>query len=59
MHQDAFPGEDIGDRPLPDVSVPGMSQLLEVVPRAGATGPRSLPIFPNCKESPTYKDIHS
>ena len=22
MHQDAFPGEDISDRPLPDVTVP-------------------------------------
>jgi hypothetical protein len=22
MHQDAFPGEDISDRPLPDVTAP-------------------------------------
>jgi NAD(P)-dependent dehydrogenase (short-subunit alcohol dehydrogenase family) len=29
MHQDAFPGEDISDRPLPDVSVPGLVELLE------------------------------
>lgn len=29
MHQDAFPGEDISDRPLPDVSVPGLIELLE------------------------------
>ena len=29
MHQDAFPGEDISDRPLPDVSVPGLIALLE------------------------------
>lgn len=29
MHQDAFPGEDIGDRPLPEVSVPGFLALLE------------------------------
>jgi NAD(P)-dependent dehydrogenase (short-subunit alcohol dehydrogenase family) len=29
MHQDAFPGEDIGDRPLPDVSVPGIVALIE------------------------------
>lgn len=29
MHQDAFPGEDISDRPLPDVSVPGFLQLIE------------------------------
>jgi NAD(P)-dependent dehydrogenase (short-subunit alcohol dehydrogenase family) len=28
MHQDAFPGEDISDRPLPDASVPGLVELL-------------------------------
>ena len=29
MHQDAFPGEDISDRPLPEVAVPGLIELLE------------------------------
>ncbi len=29
MHQDAFPGEDISDRPLPEISVPGLLALLE------------------------------
>ena len=29
MHQAAFPGEDISDRPLPDVAVPGLLALLE------------------------------
>ncbi len=29
MHQEAFPGEDIGDRPLPDESVPGLIALIE------------------------------
>jgi len=29
MHQDAFPGEDIGDRPPPDASVPGLLDLIE------------------------------
>jgi NAD(P)-dependent dehydrogenase (short-subunit alcohol dehydrogenase family) len=29
MHQEAYPGEDISDRPLPDVSVPGLVELLE------------------------------
>lgn len=28
MHQEAFPGEDISDRPLPEVSVPGLLELL-------------------------------
>lgn len=29
MHQEAFPGEDISDRPEPEVSVPGLLALLE------------------------------
>lgn len=28
MHQEAFPGEDISDRPLPEVSVPGFLKLI-------------------------------
>ena len=29
MHQDAFPGEDISDRPLPETRVPGLVRLIE------------------------------
>jgi NAD(P)-dependent dehydrogenase (short-subunit alcohol dehydrogenase family) len=29
MHQEAFPGEDISDRPLPEASVPGLLALIE------------------------------
>jgi NAD(P)-dependent dehydrogenase (short-subunit alcohol dehydrogenase family) len=29
MHQDAFPGEDISDRPLPEESVSGFVELIE------------------------------
>jgi NAD(P)-dependent dehydrogenase (short-subunit alcohol dehydrogenase family) len=29
MHQEAFPGEDISDRPLPEIAVPGLLVLLE------------------------------
>jgi NAD(P)-dependent dehydrogenase (short-subunit alcohol dehydrogenase family) len=29
MHQEAFPDEDISDRPLPEVAVPGLVRLLE------------------------------
>lgn len=29
MHQDAFPGEDISDRPLPEASIPGLRALME------------------------------
>ena len=28
MHQDAFPGEDISDRPEPEASVPGIRALI-------------------------------
>ena len=28
MHQEAFPGEDISDRPLPETRVPGFAQLV-------------------------------
>jgi hypothetical protein len=28
MHAEAFPDEDISDRPLPDISVPGLVALL-------------------------------
>ena len=29
MHQEAFPGEDISDRPPPEESVPGLLELIE------------------------------
>jgi NAD(P)-dependent dehydrogenase (short-subunit alcohol dehydrogenase family) len=29
MHQDAFPGEDISDRPLPEAQVPGLRRIIE------------------------------
>jgi NAD(P)-dependent dehydrogenase (short-subunit alcohol dehydrogenase family) len=29
LHQEAFPGEDISDRPLPKESVPGLAELLD------------------------------
>ena len=29
MHQEAYPGEDISDRPLPEESVPGFIELIE------------------------------
>ncbi len=29
MHQDAFPGEDISDRPLPEESIPGLRRLID------------------------------
>jgi NAD(P)-dependent dehydrogenase (short-subunit alcohol dehydrogenase family) len=35
MHQDAFPGEDISDRPLPDTVVPAFVRLVESRPPSG------------------------
>jgi hypothetical protein len=35
MHQDAFPGEDISDRPLPETVVPSLVALLEEHPPSG------------------------
>jgi NAD(P)-dependent dehydrogenase (short-subunit alcohol dehydrogenase family) len=35
MHQDAFPGEDISDRPLPATSVPGVLAIVEERPPSG------------------------
>jgi NAD(P)-dependent dehydrogenase (short-subunit alcohol dehydrogenase family) len=35
MHQAAFPGEDISDRPLPEVVVPGLLRLLDERPDSG------------------------
>ena len=35
MHQDAFPGEDISDRPLPESVVPSFVALLEERPASG------------------------
>jgi NAD(P)-dependent dehydrogenase (short-subunit alcohol dehydrogenase family) len=39
MHQEAFPGEDISDRPLPEVTLPFWAWLLGQ-PRAAVTGRR-------------------
>jgi len=35
MHQDAFPGEDISDRPLPETVVPHLLALLDARPESG------------------------
>lgn len=35
MHQEAFPGEDIGDRPLPETVVPAFLRLVTTRPASG------------------------
>jgi NAD(P)-dependent dehydrogenase (short-subunit alcohol dehydrogenase family) len=44
MHQEAFPGEDISDRPLPEASVPGLLELLEGVHPSGRYKAREIKI---------------
>jgi NAD(P)-dependent dehydrogenase (short-subunit alcohol dehydrogenase family) len=42
MHQDAFPGEDISDRPPPEESVPGLLELIEGTRPSGRYQAREL-----------------
>ena len=42
MHQEAFPGEDISDRPLPEESVPAFVELLKGVRPSGRYAARTL-----------------
>ncbi len=42
MHQDAFPGEDISDRPTPDTSVPGLVALIDGTQPSGRYEARAL-----------------
>ena len=42
MHQEAFPGEDISDRPLPEESVPGFLELLAGERPSGRYAARKL-----------------
>jgi NAD(P)-dependent dehydrogenase (short-subunit alcohol dehydrogenase family) len=43
MHQEAFPGEDISDRPLPEASVPGLLALIQGSYPSGRYQARALP----------------
>ena len=42
MHQEAFPGEDISDRPLPETSVPGLLDLITGALPSGRYQARAL-----------------
>ena len=44
MHQEAFPGEDISDRPPPDESVPGLIELITTRPPSGRYQARELAV---------------
>jgi NAD(P)-dependent dehydrogenase (short-subunit alcohol dehydrogenase family) len=43
MHQEAFPGEDISDRPLPETVIPGFRALLRDWPASGRYLAADLP----------------
>jgi NAD(P)-dependent dehydrogenase (short-subunit alcohol dehydrogenase family) len=49
MHQEAFPGEDISDRPLPETSVPGLLFLLEGDLPSGRYKARELSAAPTSR----------
>ena len=44
MHQEAFPGEDISDRPPPEASVPGLREILAGHLPSGRYQARHLPV---------------
>ncbi len=45
MQQEAFPGEDISDRPLPEISVPGLIVLLTGDLPSGRYSAREVPTY--------------
>lgn len=44
MHQEAYPGEDISDRPPPEESVPGLLALIEGTLPSGRYQARTVPV---------------
>jgi hypothetical protein len=44
MHQEAFPGEDISDRPPPEDSVPGLLALIDGRLPSGRYRAKELPV---------------
>ena len=44
MHQDAFPGEDISDRPEPEASVPGLMALINGTQPSGRYSAREVAV---------------
>jgi NAD(P)-dependent dehydrogenase (short-subunit alcohol dehydrogenase family) len=42
LHQEAFPGEDISDRPPPEQSIPGLLALIEGAPPSGRYRARDI-----------------
>ncbi len=57
MHQEAYPGEDISDRPLPEMSVPGFVELLEGDLPSGRYSARALAAEPIVSAPPILTAI--
>lgn len=55
MHQDAFPGEDISDRPLPDTVVPALRRLLDTRPPSGRY--RAAELLPDATSTPQHEEV--
>lgn len=51
MHQDAFPGEDISDRPLPEETVPGLLQLINGDFPSGRYRAKAIPLVNSANDS--------
>ncbi|HLY84677.1 MAG TPA: SDR family oxidoreductase [Acidimicrobiales bacterium] len=47
LHQEAFPGEDISDRPLPEVAVPGLLMLVDGDLASGRYQVQALAVSPS------------
>lgn len=53
MHQDAFPGQDISDRPLPEVAVPGLMALIDGTFPSGRYQAQAMDIEPATTGAPS------
>lgn len=51
MHQEAFPGEDISDRPLPEESVPGLLALINGTYASGRYSAHAVDLISGTKET--------
>ena len=52
MHQEAFPGEDISDRPEPETVVPALLRLLRDTPASGRYRAADLAAVPSAGATP-------
>ncbi|MDF8265760.1 SDR family NAD(P)-dependent oxidoreductase [Luteipulveratus flavus] len=58
MHQDAFPGEDISDRPLPETVVPHLLGLLDARPASGRYKAADFPPLAGRADAPAPTEAY-